>query len=407
MTPVVEVEGAGKRFDPAASPFGTSTTLGRVLLRRRGADAADDDPDADIDDADDALEDDAADDFGAPAGAEPVWAVRDLSFTLAQDGTLGVIGASGSGKSTVLRLVAGVTPLTIGRVMVRGRVGPLAAVSSLFMRPEASARDNATTAALVSGASRRDARRAAREACELIGLDPRDPVPGGVADLRRLAAMVAVTVPADVLLLDGLPAGGAETPAAFEGRLCQALAAGSALLLTGTERADVARFCTDVLVLEGGQPAAAAGRDGGSGPRLKWGRTRLWTSPFHKFGALNHAAAAPAAGGLTVEVMFEAAVPGLGVRGRVELVLDGAVHVVEQPTALRCEDVGRYLLEGHLPADLLPRGTAVAHIAMEIEYTGVAKTIEREDCFAGELAGTKSDPGRTSGGVWNLRQLVR
>jgi len=39
---------------------------------------------------------------------EPFWALKDVSFTLRQGETLGVIGRNGVGKSTLLRLIAGI-----------------------------------------------------------------------------------------------------------------------------------------------------------------------------------------------------------------------------------------------------------------------------------------------------------
>src|SRR4029079_6983719 len=46
-------------------------------------------------------------------------AVQDVSFTLPAGRTLGVIGRNGSGKSTMLKLVAGITKPTSGTVTVR------------------------------------------------------------------------------------------------------------------------------------------------------------------------------------------------------------------------------------------------------------------------------------------------
>ncbi|MFF0628148.1 ABC transporter ATP-binding protein [Streptomyces sp. NPDC004296] len=50
-----------------------------------------------------------------------VHAVDDVSFTLPTGGSLGIVGASGSGKTTTARIVVGLEHADAGRVVVRGR----------------------------------------------------------------------------------------------------------------------------------------------------------------------------------------------------------------------------------------------------------------------------------------------
>src|SRR4051812_37194544 len=52
-------------------------------------------------------------------------ALTDVSFTVPRGSTYGVIGRNGSGKSTALKLVAGITKPTSGTVKVDGRVSAL------------------------------------------------------------------------------------------------------------------------------------------------------------------------------------------------------------------------------------------------------------------------------------------
>ena len=406
--PLVEALAVGKLFDPAVSPFGTSTTLLRVLRRRRAVAVTgpvDVDEEDDDEDDDEDLEDDDAE-----RRDTAVWAVHDLSFAAAGGRGLGFVGPPGSGKSTVLRLVAGVTPPTSGRIVVRGRVGPLASVATLFMRAEASARDNAATAGMVSGISGRSARAAARGACDLAGLDPRDPAPG-VDGLRLLAAAVSVVVPSDVVVMDGLPVAEPAVLEAFADALRGRMAGGAAVLLSGREREALAELCDDVVVLAPDAPVLAA-PTGTRGARavafqsrkrhLKWGRTRVWTSPFNRFAAILSATAVADGADLVAEVEFESVVPNLGVHGQVEIVVGDAQHVVVQADQLQCAEPGRHRLVGRVPAALLPSGAATVHIALEVEYAGHVAPIEREDCFSGELAGARAEPGQVVGGTWEL-----
>ncbi|MFQ5471764.1 MAG: ATP-binding cassette domain-containing protein, partial [Dehalococcoidia bacterium] len=56
---------------------------------------------------------------------EPFYALRDVSFSIGRGEVAGIVGRNGSGKSTILKLIAGVTAPSEGEVRVLGRVSPL------------------------------------------------------------------------------------------------------------------------------------------------------------------------------------------------------------------------------------------------------------------------------------------
>lgn len=60
------------------------------------------------------------------------WALKDVSFSVNKGDALGLIGLNGSGKSTMLKVIAGVLKPTKGSVTVRGSVAPLIELGAGF-----------------------------------------------------------------------------------------------------------------------------------------------------------------------------------------------------------------------------------------------------------------------------------
>jgi ABC-2 type transport system ATP-binding protein len=86
------------------------------------------------------------------------WAVRDLNLEVGEGMSVGVIGRNGSGKSTTLQMLAGVTAPTVGEVRVRGRIAPLISVGVGF-HPELTGRENVFINAAILGLSNRETQR--------------------------------------------------------------------------------------------------------------------------------------------------------------------------------------------------------------------------------------------------------
>ena len=69
------------------------------------------------------------------------WALRDVSLSLKRGETVGLYGHNGAGKSTILKLIAGVTYPTDGTVLRNGSVAPLLEVGAGF-HPDLTGREN-------------------------------------------------------------------------------------------------------------------------------------------------------------------------------------------------------------------------------------------------------------------------
>jgi len=60
------------------------------------------------------------------------WALQNISFEVRRGESLGLIGLNGSGKSTMLKIIAGVLKPTKGTVSVRGNMAPLIELGAGF-----------------------------------------------------------------------------------------------------------------------------------------------------------------------------------------------------------------------------------------------------------------------------------
>ncbi len=133
-----------------------------------------------------------------------LWAIRDVSFDLYRGETLGVIGRNGVGKSTLLKLMAGVIEPDEGRIQVNGVRAALLTLQAGF-DSNLTGRENAVLSGLLLGMSRQALRRQMDEILEFAGLqDAADELVGTYSNgmKARLGFSVAMLADPDVLLVD-------------------------------------------------------------------------------------------------------------------------------------------------------------------------------------------------------------
>jgi ABC-type polysaccharide/polyol phosphate transport system ATPase subunit len=183
-------------------------------------------------------------------------AVRDVSFSVPPGRTLGVIGRNGSGKSTVLKLVAGITKPTSGEVKVNGRISALIELGAGF-HPEISGRENVFINGIMLGLSKREIARRFDEIVEFAEL--RDFIDAPVKTYSsgmymRLGFAVAIHVDPDVLLVDEVLAVGDEgfTHKCLD-KFAEFKRRGKTILLVTHSLGLVERFCDEALWLDGGR----------------------------------------------------------------------------------------------------------------------------------------------------------
>jgi ABC-2 type transport system ATP-binding protein len=149
--------------------------------------------------------------------AEDFWALTDVSFAVAQGDTLGLIGHNGSGKTTMLKVIAGILRPTKGIVRERGRIAGLLELGAGF-HPELTGRENVYLNASFLGLSRAETDRVYDEIVAFAELEEfMDTAVKFYSSgmLVRLGFAVAVNVEPEIILIDEVLAVGDE---AFQAR---------------------------------------------------------------------------------------------------------------------------------------------------------------------------------------------
>jgi len=186
-------------------------------------------------------------------------ALEDVSFSVTQGQTYGIVGRNGSGKSTALKVVAGITKPNAGSVRVEGRVSALIELGAGF-HPEISGRENVFINGIMLGLSKREVARRFDEIVAFAELDdfidaPVKTYSSGM--YMRLGFAVAIHVDPDILLVDEVLAVGDE---AFTHKCLDKFREfrrrGKTVLLVTHQLGLVERFCDEVLWLDQGRKQA-------------------------------------------------------------------------------------------------------------------------------------------------------
>src|SRR4051794_25354723 len=90
-------------------------------------------------------------DSGEPSGAFD--ALKDITFSIERGEVVGIVGRNGAGKSTMLKLLAGISKPTFGSVAVKGRVAPLIEVGAGLVA-ELTGRENVYLNGVILGMKR-------------------------------------------------------------------------------------------------------------------------------------------------------------------------------------------------------------------------------------------------------------
>ena len=146
-----------------------------------------------------------------PKGRE-FWALRDASFEIERGSTFGLIGQNGSGKSTTLKVLAGIYRPTSGRVTVDGRVSALLELGSGF-HGDLTGRENIRLNGAILGLTGRQINSAMDRILDFAGIGEFIDLPVKIYSsgmFVRLAFAIAVSLDPEILMVDEVIAVGDE-----------------------------------------------------------------------------------------------------------------------------------------------------------------------------------------------------
>jgi ABC-type polysaccharide/polyol phosphate transport system ATPase subunit len=188
-------------------------------------------------------------------------AVKDVSFTIEQGESVGLMGLNGSGKSTLLKLISGVMKPDSGQVLTRGRIAGLIATGAGF-HPQLTGRDNVFLNAAILGMSEAETRRKFDQIVEFADIGRFLDTPVGHYSsgmFSRLGFAVAVHTDCDIFLVDEvLAVGDRPFKRKCVARMDEIRAEGRTMFYVSHAPASVRKMCDRVLILEKG----ALGYDG-------------------------------------------------------------------------------------------------------------------------------------------------
>lgn len=287
-------------------------------------------------------------------------ALDGVSFSVAPGETFGLVGSNGSGKSTMLKCLAGILVPESGSISTRGRVASLLELGSGF-HPELSGRDNVFLNASILGLSRKETRARFDEIVEFSGIGPfiDTPVKNYSSGMYvRLGFSVAIHVRPDVFLVDEVLAVGDEQ---FQrkcvGKFAELQELGTTIVLVTHSMGQVLDLCHSAVWLDRGVPRALGAAEDvvaayldeqdelGSGHEvIKRAKLALrWPDG-------RRAETVPSETPLVADVTFELARPTDVVDVRVELLDNRGIPVVDGKTVVRPGGE----LSGSILADLPP-----------------------------------------------------
>lgn len=183
------------------------------------------------------------------------YALKNVSFSVKRGEAVALIGKNGSGKSTMLKIIAGVMYPTEGSISINGSIVPLIELGAGF-DPDLTARENIYLNGAVLGYDRDFMNRHFEEIVEFSELESFIDVPiknfssGMVA---RLGFAIATIVRADILVVDEILAvGDFKFQQKCKAKMAELMSGGTTLLFVSHSGDEVKELCQKAVWLDHG-----------------------------------------------------------------------------------------------------------------------------------------------------------
>lgn len=184
------------------------------------------------------------------------WALRNISFSIPKGSVVGIVGRNGSGKSTILQIIAGTLSATSGRCETNGRIAALLELGSGF-NPDFTGRENVYLSGSIFGinAAEMDRRFANIAMFADIGDFIDQPVKTYSSGMfARLAFAVNINVDADILVIDeALSVGDHFFQAKCMSAINELMRRGTTILLVSHSAAMIKALCQSAILFNNGQ----------------------------------------------------------------------------------------------------------------------------------------------------------
>lgn len=183
------------------------------------------------------------------------WALKDISFKVYKGDALGLIGLNGSGKSTMLKTIAGVLKPTRGKVEVKGTVAPLIELGAGFDM-DLTARENVFLNGALLGYQRSEMEKYYDDIVDFSELKIFMDVPvknfsSGM--VSRLAFAIATIGTPDILIVDEvLSVGDFRFQQKCEDRIHKMMSQGTTILFVSHSIKQVESICNRIVWLDHG-----------------------------------------------------------------------------------------------------------------------------------------------------------